>query len=195
MPPEPQLRPRLSRYDRPALSLPELMKGEGTDFIFQSVWTMKGQRVSRQQHDALLELLEHGGGKAAVLLALATELAEDGKQASLPGLNIMLVVERRRNKPVIGPILAHATVLADRYPVVSLPARFVRGIPGKVRWTYRHSRKLLIRLASRSGLPSQTEVRRTLGVSRSAATPDMTDRAAWLYARLCEAVDRSADEK
>ena len=195
MSPDLPLRPRLSRYDRPAQTLQELLKGDGTDFVFQAVWTMHGQRVCREQHDALLDVLQGEGGKPAVLSVLAADLAAEGKQVSLPGLSLILLVEKRRNKAIIGPLLARATVFADRYPIVTLPGRFMQAIPGKVRWTYRHSRKLLIRLASCSGLPSQTKVRRTLGVSRASAMSDMTDRAAWLYTRLCEAVDRPTDAK
>jgi hypothetical protein len=189
-----QLRPRLSRYDRPALTLAELMRGEGSDFIFQAVWTIQGRRVSREEHNALLDQLERQGSKSAVLAVLKTALEKQGKHVDLPGLNLMLAVEQRRNAPVIGPILVQATILADPYPAASLPLRFIRSIPGKFRWTYRHGRKLVIRLAGRSGLPSQIELRRTLGVGRAPARPDMTDRAVWLYKRLCETVDRPTED-
>lgn len=194
MSPEPLFRPRLSRYDRSALTLAELLRAEGTDFIFQAVWTLHGRRTSRAQHDALLELLHRPRGKMAVLAALETSLPQGAELNTLPGLRRMLLVERRRNTSLVGPLLSWATVLADRHPGAMMPVRFVRSLPGKARWTYRHSRKLLIRLASRSGLPSQTDVRRTLGVARAPAGPDMSERSAWIYARLCEVVDRSEGE-
>ncbi len=194
MSPDLQIRPRLSRYDRPALSLADLLKAEGTDFVCQAVWTMHGQRATRQRHDMLLEVLNKAGDKAAVLAALDSNLPAGAERPSLPGLRLLLMVERRRHSPLVGPLLAHATILADRHPAVGAPVRLARSLPGKVRWTYRHGRKLLIRLAGRSGLPSRTELRRTLGVSRAPATSDMSDRAASIYTRLCEAVDRTQGE-
>lgn len=194
MSPEPPLRPTLSRYDRPALTLAELLKADGTDFVFQAVWTLHGRRVTRPEHDALMALLTGPDGKVAVLAALDADVPEGAQAPALPGLRLMLLVERRRHTPVVGPLLSRATILADRHPGLAAPGRFVRSLPGKVRWTYRHGRKLLIRLASRSGLPSRTEVRRTLGVTRAPADPEMSERSAWIYARLCEAVDRPQDQ-
>lgn len=188
------LRPRLSRYDRPALDLAELMKGEGTDFVFQAVWTIEGRRPERAQHERLLALLEGTDSKAAVLAALVESAREVGGPPTLPGLALMVLVERRRNTPIIGPLLARATLLSDRHPGFALPVRFARKLPGKVRWTYRHARKLLIRLASGIGLPSRTEFRRKLGVARAAPAPGMSERASAIYLRLCDAIDGAGGE-
>lgn len=186
-----QPRPRLSRYDRPALSLAELLRGEGTDFICQAVWTMRGRRVHREEHDRLLALLDAPSGKLAVLDHLDQTTEPGSAPVALAGLGQVLLVERRRNTPVVGPVLAGATCLAHRFPVLGMPVRFVRSIPGKVRWTYRHTRKFAVRLAGRAGLPSRVEVRRTLGVRHEPAAPGMSDRAAAIYRQLCIAVDQS----
>lgn len=194
MSPDLPILPRLSRYDRPALNLADLLKAEGTDFICQAVWTMHGRRASRQQHDVLLDLLNKAGEKAVVLASLDASLPPDAARPFLPGLRLLLIVERRRHSLLVGPFLVRATILADRHPAFGAPVRLIKSMPGKVRWTYRHGRKLFIRLAGRSGIPSRTELRRTLGVSRAPASSDMSERASWIYTRLCEAVDRTEGE-
>lgn len=186
-----QGRPRLSRYDRPALSLPELLRAEGSDFIYQAVWTMHGCRAARTLHAELLPLLARPGGKYAVLDQLHQSLPPGQEPAMLPGLAQILLVERRRYTPVIGPVLAGATMLAQRYPALGWPARFVCSIPGKFRWTYRHTRKFAVRIAGKAGLPTRVEIRRTFGVGHEPPAADMTERAAWIYNALCAAVDRT----
>lgn len=187
-----QGRPRLSRYDRPALSLAELLRAEGSDFIYQAVWTMHGRRADRAAHVELLALLGRPGGKYAVLDQLLQSLPPGQEQAALPGLGQILLVERRRYTPVVGPVLAGATRLAQRYPALGWPVRFVRSIPGKFRWTYRHTRKFAVRIAGKAGLPTRVEIRRTFRVGHEPPAPDMTERAVWIYQGLCTAVDQSA---
>lgn len=184
-------RPRLSRYDRPALNLAELLRAEGSDFVFQAVWTMHGRRVDAAAHGALLALLERPGGKYAVLDQLHQSLPPGQDQASLPGLAQILLVERRRITPLVGPVLAGAMVLAQRYPALGWPARFTRSIPGKFRWAFRHSRKFAVRIAGKAGLPTRVEMRRTFRVGHEPPAADMSERAAGIYQQLCEAVDRS----
>lgn len=182
-------RPQRSRYDRPALSLAELLKAEGSNFVFQAVWTIVGERVVRHDHDALMLLLASDGGKFAVLDALVKRLPVGRSLPVLPGLGLALVVERRRNTPVVGPLLAHATIAFHKYPWLGGPTRLVQSIPGKARFAYRHSRKVLVRLGKRMELPTRVEVRRSFGVAHQPALPDMTDRAKWIYEQLCNAID------
>lgn len=182
-------RPKRSRYDRPALSLAELLKVEGSNFVFQAVWTIEGARVARHDHDALMVLLAGDGGKFAVLDLLVKRLPEGRPLPAFPGLGLALMVERRRNTPLVGPLLAHATIASHKYPWLGGPARFVRSVPGKARFAYRHSRKLLVRLGKKMQLPTRVEVRRSFGVTHQPASSDMTDRAKWIYDQLCNAVD------
>lgn len=183
-------RPRLSRFDRPALSLTELLRAEGSDFIWQAVWTMHGQRVDRLAHDALLALINLPGGKYLVLDQLHQSVPQGQDPAPLPGLVQILQVERRRYRPLVGPVLAGATMLTQRYPALDLPVRFVRSIPGKFRWTYRHAGKFVVRIAGKAGLPNRVEIRRTFHVGHEPPASDMTKRAISIYDDLCTALDQ-----
>jgi hypothetical protein len=102
------------------------------------------------------------------------------------------MVERRRNTPFVGPLLACATFAAERHPALSWPMLFVRSIPKKVRFIYRHGHKLLVRFGRTAQLPSRIEIRRTFGTTHEPASLEMSDREKWIYQRLCEALDRSA---
>ena len=181
--------PQRSRYDRPALSLAELLRADGSNFVFQAVWSIEGLRVVRSDHDALMRLLAGQGGKAVVLGALVSRLPEGRTPLPIPGLSFYLMVERRRSVPLVGSILARATMVADQYPALGWPGRFVRSLPGKVRFTYRHGRKLFVRLGRTMKLPSRVEVRRKFGVTHQPAPPEMSERAKWIYEQLCKAVD------
>jgi len=183
-------RPRLSRFDRPALSLAELLRAEGPDFIWQAVWTMHGQRVDRLANAELLTLLKRPGGKYLVLDQLHQSVPPGQDRAPLPGLAQILQVERRRYTPLVGPVLAGATMLTLRYPALGSPVRFVRSIPGKFRWTYRHAGKLVVRIAGKAGLPNRVEIRRTFRVGHEPPASDLTKRAICIYEDLCTAVDQ-----
>jgi|GEM_PF-1163687 hypothetical protein len=183
-------RPRLSRFDRPALSLSELLRAEGPDFIWQAVWTMHGQRVDRLTFEELLTLLNRPGGKYIVLDQLYRSMPPGQVSATLPGLAQILQVERRRYVPVIGTVLASAVMLTQRYPALGSPVRFVRSIPGKFRWTYRHAGKFAVRIAAKAGLPNRVEIRRTFRVSHEPPASDLTKRAVSIYQELCTAIDQ-----
>lgn len=185
-------RARTARFDRPAASLAELLKGEGAEFIHMAVWTLRGRRADRAEHAELLALLEADphGGKDAVIAALAADApaAETGR--SLPGLANYLQLRKRRGTPVVGPLLAGIIALYLRYPRLGWPARFVRSVPGKVRYTYRHSRKFLYRLAGRMQVPNPVEVRLALGGERSDPPENLEPAVAAYYQRLVGAFDR-----
>lgn len=194
MPPE-HSRPRLSRYDRPALTLAELMRAEGADFVHQASWTLHGRRADPVLFAQLFEQMQHGRGKLGVLDLLDRTRPDDQADADLPGLGHMLMLERRRHIPLIGALLVNATLFVEQRPALGWPVRFIRSIPGKIRWAFRHSRKFAVRLASRTGLPSRVEMRRTFRIGHEPPAADLSPRAVWIYQRLCAAIDRSSRDQ
>lgn len=185
-------RARTARFDRPAASLAELLQGDGADFVHMAVWTLRGRRAEAAEHARLLALLEASprGGKGAVidLLAADAEAAEESR--TLPGLANYLLMRQRRGTPVVGPLLAGITALHLRYPGLGWPARFARSIPGKFRYTYRHSRKFLYKLAGRMQVPNPVEVRLALGGERADPPENLEPTVAAYYERLVGAFDR-----
>lgn len=184
-------RPRLAVFDRPAASLAEMLQADGGDFVHVAAWTMLGRRATRDEHAAWLAGLDAGQRHArAHLIAKLHDMAvAAGNPPQLSGLNNYLLLNQRRSAPVVGPLLAGVTALHLRFPGLGWPARFARSVPGKIRYTYRHSRKLLYKLAGRMQVPNPVEVRLALGRERAPAPEGTEPLVADYYQRLIAAAD------
>lgn len=184
-------RARLARFDRPAQSLIELLQAEGGDFVHLASWTLLGRRANRTEHAECLAMLSTSphDSKGVLIADLAARAEASGMTPELAGLAHYLRVRARRSTPIVGPLLAMATSLYLHLPILGWPARFVRRIPGKFRWTYRHSRKALLKFAGWANLPQPAGVRRALGVERAPAPEGMDPRVTEYYRLLCVTVD------
>jgi len=190
--PLPPFHARLARYDRPAMDLDELLRGDGDDFVHQAYWTILDRRCTRGEHAAALDQLNAGCAKSALLLDLSRQLAADQALPAVTGLSRLLRLEQRGKLPMVGPMFVALSILVERQQWLGWPARFISSVPGKFRWGYRHSRKLLVRAGGALRLPSRVEMRRTFGVEHASPLPDMSPRAVWIYTELCVALDHSS---
>lgn len=184
-----QHRPRLSRFDRPALTLAELLRAEGGDFVHLATWTMLGRRAQPAEHAALASLLATRGRPA--VLARLREL--QGPGASLPdldGLARLLLVQRRSAMPLIGPIVVWLADAIDRRPWLLRVFRVRARAPRWLGWLRRLISRLVSRLAALLRVPRPRQVRHQLGVGHAPPDPGMSPRAIELYQKLCGAVDQ-----
>lgn len=192
---DPQLsipfRARLAKFDRPAKNLRELMEMQDEDFLHASAWSVLGRRISREEYLVLLAKL-HGNavdGKRLVLIELEQKGREAGFRPVLPGLQNLVLLHQRKQVPVIGGTLAAVTMIFFKFPALTWPIGVARSIPGKFRWTYRHSRKALMRLGGKLHAPTTQDMRRVFRVPRS-PVPEGTDPLiARYYQQLQDAVD------
>lgn len=184
-------RARHARFDRPAGSLVELLQADGEDFVHLAAWTLLDRRATPAEHAAWLAGLNGGSqhAKADLIATLAGLATAAGNPPQLSGLNNYLLLHELRGKPVVGSMLSGLTALHLAHPGFSWPARFVRSVPGKIRYTYRHSRKLLYKLAGRMQVPNPVEMRLALGRERAAAPDDAGPIVVDYYQRLIAAVD------
>ena len=189
---EPPFRARRARFDRPALTLDELMRADGGDFVHLACWTVVGRRATRSEHAAWQLLMAQRDGKIALLNALV-RLADT--PPAVPGLAPLLLVHRRAELPWIGPLFAALTRLTLRYRSIGAPARFMRRLPGRVRWTYRHARKALWKLAARLRFPTRNHIRMALQTGHVAPPSGTDPRAVVLYGALCSALDQKTDTR
>lgn len=188
----PAHRPRFSRYDRPALSLADLMKPADGDFVDVAVWTMLNRRADAAQHAEMRAVLA-AGGKPAVLAALQAQRA-DRDLPPIDGLARLLLVQGRTAVPVIGPYLARLAELIEANPALKAglkaPGRLIGRVPRWLGWLGRRARRMGTRLGSRIRLPTPRRVRNALGVAHAPPDARLSPRAAALYAALCTAIDR-----
>jgi hypothetical protein len=184
-------RARLARFDRPAKSLSELLHAEGDDFIHLAAWTVLGRRAAQEEHTDWCAFLASCSEdpKGSVIAQLAMQAEISGSPPPLMELRHYLRIRARRNIPVVGRFAATVTHFYLCHPALGIPTRFLRKIPGKCRWTYRHSRKGMIKIAKWINLPAPAKMRRTLGAMRQPAPEAIDPRAAEYYRALCIAVD------
>ena len=177
------LRARLAKFDRPAIDLDEMMRATGGDFVHIAYWSLLGRSPTADEYQQWMDGWAEDTCRHFLLeYLLATSKAQGEAANEYPGLERQVAICHRAKLPLAHRVLAVAT------DVLVLPAIGVsKNIRGKIRWAYRHTRKALIRTASRLRLPSQSKVREVLKLEHSAppvgTPPDVAD----LYKRLCAA--------
>lgn len=183
-----KLRPSLSRYDRPAFSLSELMSAEGGDFVHFAWWTIVGERIALEDFLRLVKVLS-AHGKLSVLIELQRLSRSGDDIPTIEGLSQLILLERRAAVPIVGPLLARLTVLQD----TSLGRAFsffpMKRSPRWVNWTSRRIKSMLVRMGSKIRLPTHTQFRKSLGVRHAPPDQKLSPEAVDIYYQLCSAID------
>lgn len=183
-----QSRPSLSRYDRPALSLSELMNAEGSDFVHFASWTIVGQRVTVEELQRLANVLE-SHGKLSVLTELH-KISKSGRDVpQIEGLSKLILLERRKKVPIVGDFLAKFTLLQEANFGIPFSSFSERNLPRWIGWTGRRIKRVIVRVGSEIRLPTLTRFRNSLGVRHAAPDRRLSPEAIVIYHQLCSAID------
>ena len=182
--------PTLARFDRPADTLSELLRPDGGDFVFVAFWTMLGRRPSVVEHQSATKaLVSSDHNKAALVLALAKRSEVTAAIDEVAGLASYLAIEQSRRVAFIGPVLGWCLAFLVRLGLDPRRQGFSLRPVGKIRWLYRHCRKLLFGLFFRLHLPTRGKIMRALMVPH-APPPEGADlRSAEIYRNLCDILD------
>jgi hypothetical protein len=186
-------RPRLARFDRPALHIDDLMAAHGEDFVHIAYWTLAGRRAKPEEIKTGIASLDGGMTREHLLMVLAESYQLSPKDTQLPHLKKLLAEQRRRRIPLVGELLISIDSALGNDRTMLRARVYVQRAAGAVRWSYRHSRKALIRTIRQLGRPAATIVRRIRPAKHANPTTGMSNRAIEIYDLLCRALDKRDD--
>ena len=187
-------RPRLSRFDRPAISVEELFQAEGGDFVHIACWTTLGRRATLTEFAQWFAHVELTGDKIA-LLSMLRKLPSV-RDVQLPtGLRAMLAIQQRSEMPLVGPLLTRLSNASTNCKALNWVAPLADGVLRKVRCVYRHGKMRLRAGAAITGL-SGRPLKHILREQKRRPAPDGTPQPiVAIYADLCKALDAKAGKR
>lgn len=184
-------KPRLARFDRPALDLEELMSATGADFVHAAYWSILDRRASPEEVKSGVELLNATMAPEDFLIMLSTGEERCRKKISQLYLDRLLAMQREARPALILVFFDFMDSKLTRRKFGLYARIYAQRIAAVMRWTYRHSRKACIRTMRRIAISA----RRLLPIRHSPPPPDMTPRSAYFYIRLCQALDRGRNSR
>jgi|EndMetStandDraft_4_1072995.scaffolds.fasta_scaffold08478_5 hypothetical protein len=183
-PDEKPLAARLARFDRPALSIDELFRAQGRDFVHFACWTILARPPSREEISLWLNVLDDDEGKLHLVSILYRQVQSAAAVEVLPALRDLLDQRQR----------------SSQSPLMRLWSSEVSQVlRGKAKAHGGRTRRLLTRQAIRVAhwleLPSSRKVKRFLRIHHAPPPSDFSLRATEIYGLLCGAIDRSAETR
>lgn len=181
-------RASLQRYDRPASAYAVLIAAPLHDFPFVACWTILGRAPREDEWRSAILLADNEGERLEWMHALFTAEAQPGVRL-WPEIEQRLMLHRLGAK-AWGRLMLGSLELLRKWLVWRLLERVGRRLTGLTRYTYRHSRKWLIRQTK--GLVSAVRLRpRKAAIEDVAAGLNAEERA--IFERLLQARRAAAD--
>lgn len=183
-------RASLQRYDRPASAYAVLIAAPLHDFPFVACWTVLGRPPHAEEWHSALLLTDCEGQRLAWMETLARTQAGPG--VSLPPELEQRLKLYRLKSTTWGQLLISSLEWLRQWSAWHLAERVGRRVAGLTRYTYRHSRKWLIR-QGKALLAALQMPPRKAAIEDVAATLSPEERA--IFERLLEAHRTHSDQR
>jgi len=183
-------RASLQRYDRPASTYAVLIAAPLTDFPFVACWTILGRAPREEEWYSALQIADNETARLLWMEALFEAKAT-------PGERLWSEIEQRLrlhrlNSSAWGRLLVGSIEWLRQWLVWRLIERLGRRVAGLTRYTYRHSRKWLIR-TGRAAIAAVQLPPRQAAVDDVASALSPEERA--IFERLLQASRNQTDRR
>lgn len=142
-------RASLQRYDRPAQSLAELMAVPPADFPYSACWTVLGRAPSEAEWRSGIDIVPT---ETARLNWIETTLQIGGPSGAVAPVDLLQRMGlARRMASRRGRVLLRMQDWLKQWLVLRMIQRVAKRLAALTRYTYRHSRKRVLRLLTKFG--------------------------------------------